>query len=142
MPALSPVAQVGQGQEFHFVKNQFPRLGTVTCAPNVPGWGPTAVVTPAQLSSNNQRTGTAELFDSSHPRNTFAKKHTHQPAVVSHPSASVAIDWSATGQPEVGTNAHALAVAAGNAAHVSPFVEQRATQPSMSVLQAMPQVQY
>jgi len=61
---------------------------------------------------------------------------------VSQTSGSVAIDWSGTGQPEVGTNAQALAVAAGNPAHVSPFVEQRAAQPTMSVLQAMQPVQY
>merc|ERR1719217_6328 len=71
---------VQQAQPFQMAAGDFPVLGAPVQAPRTTVWGPVPGTLPeghTQLSPTAIRPGSVQLFDSSHPRNTFAKKPYH-----------------------------------------------------------------
>lgn len=69
---------------------------TQTVVPAGSAWGPADVNTPQQQQQFEANMRSGVEFDSSHPRNSFAKKPYIKPAEVSQ-AAPVAIDWSQAG---------------------------------------------
>jgi len=105
---------VVQAEPFELDDSQFPSLSGKSMALD-------AQVTPASsvpkviLAADHLRPGTADLFGSSHPRNTFASKPAKStPAGVQTAGLQMAIDWSDCGIPlevnrsliKAGTSSH------------------------------------
>jgi len=101
--------------------SHFPSLGApVKVATGPVAWGPSVVTANiAALGEEQVRAGSTELFDSSHPRNTFAKK----PKSSGDGKHELAVDWTAAGT--TGVHHHLVTVGA-NPAHLAPH--QLATQ--------------
>jgi len=119
--------------------SDFPILGATVAQPQVQ-WGPPGGVVATYaappvattlLAGATPREGV--VFDSSHPRNTFAKRPSATAVTVA--SAAPTIDWSSGGMP-VGMQQNIIR-AGGGPAHVSPVVAaQPAAQIPINVLRS------
>jgi len=89
-----------------------------TMAPGARAW-PASSAPKVVLSAEQLRPGTADIFDSSHPRNVFATRPTTStPTVVQSVGPQMAIDWSSSGIP---LEVNRSIIQAGNAAHLGLY---------------------
>lgn len=150
---------------------QFPGLGgaTYVAAPGASQWSaaPAAIraapvyvsqkaapiivqagtVPAVTLNQDTNRPGSSELFDSSHPRNAFARKPRVSatvgtivasgtaPAVLAAAAEAPAVDWTQSGT--TGMAGQIIQAAAANPAHLGLYQEAKPG-PSLSVLKQMP----
>merc|ERR1719478_2103656 len=99
---------------------------------SMPAAGP---VVPAAVGYPAMRTGVAQVFDSSHPRNAFAPKPQKAPVTVVSATPAQAIDWSTAGMPV--TYQKQVMPGVANAAHLSPFAPvQQAQQIPLDALRS------
>lgn len=77
------------------------------------------------LTENQLRPGTADLFNSSHPRNAFASKPTKPTTMVmQNPGLQMAIDWSSSGIP---SEVNRCLIKAGNSSHLGLYQQASAS---------------
>lgn len=93
-----------------------------TMAPGARAW-PASSAPKVVLSAEQLRPGTADIFDSSHPRNVFATRPTTTTTVVQNAGPQMAIDWSSSGIP---LEVNRSLVKAGNPSHLGLY-QQAAT---------------
>lgn len=94
-------------------------------------WGPVVTSPPVVLDAHKVlRPGSQNLFDSTHPRNTFAKKVSTVQADIVTPAAP--IDWSAGGM--TGMQQQMVRAVASNPAHLSIYQQVPQHQPSVQEL--------
>lgn len=128
--ATSPTATV-VSPTFQMDQAAFPAIGTGSLP--VSTWGtsgvkivsgsqPTAQFAQQAVLANNLRPGALEVIDSTHPRNTFAKKPYIRPAtttIQAAPAGDGLIDWSKAGMPEAMMKA--IVTSNAGAAHLGPY---------------------
>lgn len=91
-------------------------------------WGP-SIASPAVINAEKVlRPGSQDLFDSTHPRNTFAKKV----SIVQPDTVSPTIDWSSGGM--TGMQQQMVRAVAANPAHLSIYQQVPQHQPSVQEL--------
>jgi len=122
----------------------FPALVAGPRPPAPAVWGPPAVQTPSIIEPEViLRAGSHELFDSSHPRNAFAKKVRVSQVMADKRTPAASIDWSSEGLS--GMHQQLVKAVAANPAHLSIYQQAvTSSQPSVQVLRQTPQtfVQY
>jgi hypothetical protein len=103
-PVSVPTAPPARAAEFAMQPDDFPRLGGPDCKaapPQRKEWGASAEKggeATGKLDPSNLRQGVE--FDSSHPRNQFAKKPHHQEGGATIQQVPGNIDWTGDGVPK------------------------------------------